>query len=239
MLWERPRLWGWVLAPAIVAALILGAVGFVIYDALDPFIASIASWAPDFLERWIAGFLRVVLVAVLVVGGYFVFFGVAALIAAPFNEMLSEAIEAELTNTEPPGFSLSTFTRDLFVGMVHALRRVAVYIGAIIAIFLVGLLVPVVGTLISIIAGAFLTVRFAAFDAMDAVWARRGYSYRQKTDYLRAHADRCHGVGIGVSLMMLVPGLNLVALSAGAVGATLLAIDVDRAAAQSRLDAVG
>lgn len=221
----RPRLWGWVLAPAALALAILVAVIWTLVRISEPAVAWMAGFLPQFLQHGLGGLLTVLLVAALAVAGYFVFFAVAALVSAPFNEMLSEAIEKELTGVEPSAFSLPTFAYELVVGLVHATRRVIAYLFTTALLALVGLLVPVIGPPIAVAGGVVASARFAAYDAYDAVWARKGVRYRDKIAYLRAHRGESYGLGAAVALLALIPALNLLALSIGAAGATLAYVE--------------
>ena len=46
-------------------------------------------------------------------------------------------------------------------------------------------------------------------------------AYRDKLAYLARHRGRTLGLGLAVSGMLLVPGLNLIALGLGSAGATV------------------
>jgi uncharacterized protein involved in cysteine biosynthesis len=73
-----------------------------------------------------------------------------------------------------------------------------------------------------------VTARFAAYDAYDAVWARKSWGYRAKVDYLAEQRARTTGLGATVALLMVVPVANLLALSIGAAGATVAYLDTAR-----------
>jgi uncharacterized protein involved in cysteine biosynthesis len=95
-------------------------------------------------------------------------------------------------------------------------------------LLILGVAVPVVGTVLAAVLGAIATARFASYDAFDAIWARRRYRYRAKIAYLREHRWRTFGLGAVVGLVLVVPGLNVVGLSIGATAATLRVIDQER-----------
>jgi CysZ protein len=221
----RPRLWGWIVAPALLALVILVAVICVAVGWAGEAIDWIVGFLPDSLERWIAGALTAVLVVALAFAGYVVFLGLAAIVAAPFNEMLSEAVEREVTGVEPPPFSPLVLLRDIALGIVHGARRVMVYLFTVAALFAVALIVPIAGPIVAAVLGTIVTARFAAYDAFDAVAARKGWAYGAKLQYLRVHRGRSYGLGAAVAALAAVPGLNLVALSVGATGATLAWLD--------------
>lgn len=214
----RPRLWKWILAPAIVAALLLVAVISGLLGLLSGPIAALAAFLPG---SWADNVLTLLAGVVLAVLSVTIFISVAALIAGPFNEMLSEAIEENETGVPGESFRVLRFLRDVVVGIAHAARRVAVYVFVMILLLVLGVAVPVVGSIAATILGAIATARFASYDAYDAVFARRRMRYRDKVAYLRTNRWRTFGLGAVVAGFLIVPGLNVVGLSIGATAATL------------------
>ncbi len=225
---RHPRLWKWVIAPAIVAAvLLIVAVGGIL-SALSGPIAALAALLPG---SWADNVLRLIAGVVLAIASVSIFISLAALIAAPFNEELSESIEEHETGVPGPRFSFGRFLVDVAIGMAHAARRVSVYVLVMGALLVVGIAVPVVGTIVAAVLGAIATARFASYDAFDAIWARRRNRYRAKVSYLREHRWRTLGMGAVVGVMLVVPGLNVVGLAVGATAATLRVIDQERSRA--------
>ena len=202
--------------------------GWVAYGAIEPLAHSALGWMPNFIERWLAGFVRIIIIGLLLIVGYFIFFGIAALFAAPFNEFLSESLEAELMGEPPAKFSLRSFLFDLVVGMGHS--------------------APPSGCLSRFCHRA---VPYRPAHSRSRYFGRhsdqrlldrplcrlRFHGCRLGTARLvvspedgyhwQAHSQRALGLGTGVSLMMLAPLANLFALSAGAAGATLMVLDIE------------
>ena len=225
----NPRLWGWVAAPALITLVLIVAVVAGVLWLLAPVVASIAVLVPAWLEGWVSGLLRGLVVVGLSVAGFLVYVSVTGALAGPFCEMLSEAIEERVTGVAPPGFSPVQFVRGMLVGLAHAARRLFVLLFTFVLVFALGALIPVIGPLLAAAIGALLAARAAAYDCYDAVLSRRLLPYRDKVAYLARHRGRTLGLGAAVAGMLLVPVVNLVALGVGAAGATLAAIDLDRA----------
>lgn len=224
---RHPRLWLYVLLPAIVAAVILVvAIGWTL-TALSGPIAALAAFLPG---SWADNVLELLAGIALTIASFTILISLAAVIAGPFNEMLSESVEKRVTGTPGERFRVMTFLRDLVVGIWHALRRVTIYLVVMLALLVLGVVVPVVGTAIAAVLGALATARFASWDAYDAVWSRRRLRYRDKLAYLREHRWRTWGLGAVVAVVLIVPGLNVVGLAIGATGATLRNLEVERAA---------
>jgi CysZ protein len=211
----------WVILPAILIGLVLFFTIAALLAVVSPWIAAITSFVPG---QWAERLVEVVAAIVLGIASLSIVLSLAALIAGPFNEMLSEAIEERITGVPGAKFKLGHFLYDALIGAIHALRRITVYLFLMGLLLLTGLIVPVIGTALAAIGGAILTARFASYDAYDAVYARRRMRYKDKMAALNANLSRSMGLGAVVSALLLVPGLNLLALSIGAAGATLASI---------------
>ena len=219
----HPRLLVWVIAPAVVTLLVIAAVIWGGWQLSDQAVAWVSARLPD----WAGGVLRILIVACLAVVGFLVFVSVAGLLAGPFCELLSEAVEEQVTGRDQPGFSLTGFVRGLVMGIIHALRRLFVSLLVLALTFVLGAIIPVIGPIIAILVGGYFAATSASYDCYDAVFARRLWPYRKKLDFLAAHRGRTVGLGAAVAAMLLVPILNLFALGFGAAGATLAAIDIE------------
>jgi CysZ protein len=224
------RLWKWVLAPAAAALVLLAALIIGIVRVVDPLV----DWLVAHLPSWLAGLAGSLLTVVIVIGlslcALVVFATVAGIIAGPFNELLSERVEAVVTGRPMPPFSWSEFVREAGRGVLHSVRRLISALVWLVIVLVVGL-VPVIGTIAALLIGGWLAARAAAYDSYDAVLARRSMSYRDKLAYLARYRRRAFGLGAAVAGMLLVPGLNLIALGVGAAGATVAVHEIEGTAA--------
>jgi CysZ protein len=226
----HPRLLIWVVAPAVVTLLLIIAVIWAGVVLADPAMVWVAAHLPDWLSGWVSGLLRLVVIGCLALIGYLVFVTMAGVLAGPFCEMLSEAVEERVTGREAPGSTVRAFARGLVMGLVHAMRRLLVSVFTVVLVFVLGAAIPVIGPILAIAVGGYFAATAAAYDCFDAVFSRRLWSYRQKIDWLRAHRGRTLGVGGATAGLLLVPIINLFALGSGATGATLAVIDLEAAA---------
>jgi CysZ protein len=231
----HPSLWKWLIAPAIISLVLLVAAIAGILHTVDPLVGWVGAHLPSWLASVAGTVLYLVVLALLGTAGLFLFATVAGLIAGPFCEMLSEHVEEVLTGRPSSPFSLREFVRGALLGIVHAIRRLITALLGTVVVFVVGF-VPVVGTIAAVVLGLCLAARASSYDCYDAVLARRSMAYRDKLAYLAHYRGRTMGLGLAVAGMLLVPGLNLVALGIGAAGATVAAIeqrrDVDRSSAR-------
>jgi CysZ protein len=206
--------------PAIVTLLVLVGIVLGVAAVVDPLVVWVAAHVPSWLETIVSWILRIVVVVGVGMAAMVVFVGVAGMIAGPFNEMLSEAVEEELTGKKGAPFALGAFLKEALVGVAHALRRLALSLVWLVLLFALGF-VPVVGTIAAFAIGLYLAASGCAYDCYDAVLARRGMSYAQKQAFLATHRQRSMGLGAAVAGMLFVPFVNLIALGLGATAATL------------------
>jgi CysZ protein len=219
-------LWKWVLAPTAATLLLMAGAILAVVKLSGPLVARATAWMPGFLAGAASGLVWIAVVAGLGLVALVVFVSVVGIVAGPFCEMLSEAIEATATGEPELPFSAVVFARGAAVGILHAIRRLISSLGGLFLVMAVGL-VPVVGTIAAAALGAWLAASAAAYDCYDAVLARRELPYRDKLAYLARHRGRTLGLGATVAGLLLVPGVNLVALGVGAAGATLAALELE------------
>ncbi|MBA3503092.1 MAG: EI24 domain-containing protein [Myxococcota bacterium] len=221
---KHPRLWGWVAAPAAVTLVLLTTMVILVMRIADSIVGRVTSWLPDAIAGVGGWVIWVIVLAALVVGGLVVFVSVAGIVAGPFNEMLSEAVEEQVTGKKGPPFSIAAFVASALRGIAHGIKRVLVAILGALMLFALGF-IPVVGTIAALLLGGYFTARGAAYDCYDAVLSRRDMPYDAKTAYLAARRSRTFGLGAAVAGMLIIPVLNLLALGVGAAGATLAVLD--------------
>jgi CysZ protein len=219
-----PSLWRWLVAPAALTLVILVAIIATIAHFFSAVLGPVEAHLPSFIASVAGTLLAVLVIAGLAMGGLLVLATVAGVISGPFNERLSEHLEAKLTGRPSPPFALSSFVHELARGATHAVRRVAVAIAGTVFVIALGF-VPGIGSAAALVLGFYFAARATAYDCYDAVLGRRAISYRAKLAYLEQHRSRTLGLGAATAAMLLVPGLNLIALGLGAAGATVAMLE--------------
>ena len=225
---RHPRLWTWVAIPYAIT-LALFAIGA---WAAFTYFNDLVTWLTSLVPAWLAGVfeavLYVLLASTLGLASYFLFFAVAAVVAGPFNEFLAEAVEEQVTGRRSPRLSPGRVVRDVWRTIAHESRKILRYLFLLAILFVLSVVVPGVGWAIYAAGGAFLTARFAGYDVMDYTMARRGWTFQQKQEFLRRHRSATTGLGTAVALFLLVPIVGLLAYPIGAVGGTLLFLEIER-----------
>ncbi len=226
---QHRSLWGWVIAPAVVTLVLMVALAIGVVQLVDPTVAWVVARLPGFLQGLVGSLLWLVMIVALGFGALLAFVAVVGIVAGPFNELLSEAVEARVTGGPAPRCSLAGFARGFVVGIAHGVRRLAIALLGFVLVFVLGF-VPVIGTIVAVGLGFYFASRAVAYDCYDAVLARSACSYDAKLAYLAERRGRTLSLGATVTALLFVPGVNLVALGVGAVAATLARLDETRRA---------
>jgi CysZ protein len=224
---SHPRLFTWVAIPyAITLALfILGA--WAAFAYFDDLVRSVTSLVPSMLAGVLGAVLYLLLASTLGLASYFLFFAIAAIVAGPFNELLAEAVEEQVSGIQSPSLSLGRLARDVMKTIAHETRKVLRYLLFLGLLFLVSVFLPGVGWLAYVLGGAFLTARFAAYDVLDYTMARRGWTFRRKQEFLARHRSVTTGLGTAVAAVALIPLVGPLAYPLGAIGGTLLFLELE------------
>ncbi len=213
----RPGLRRFVLIPLAINTLIfslLGWLGASQFQTLMDWLLPQSSWL-DFL-RWLLWPLFALAMALVV---FYTFTVVANLIAAPFNGMLAERVEQLLAGEAPTGDS-GGLLKDLLPALLSELRKLGYFMLRAVPL-LVLFLIPVIN-----VAAPFLWLAFSAWflalEYADYPMANNGLSFPQQHERLKGIRLIALGFGGGVTVLMMIPLLNFLAMPAAVAGATVL-----------------
>lgn len=149
--------------------------------------------------------------------GYFVYLPLARIVLAPFSEALCR--KAHTISTGESFRSDAGWGRAIFEGMKLVLLQIVVAA----AVLALGLIFPPIGMPLGILMGAFL----CGLDFLDVPLSARGMPLRKKLGLIGRNKALALGFGIASYLMLLIPGVNLLSLPVGVIGATLLTDQLD------------
>jgi CysZ protein len=150
----------------------------------------------------------------------------STLLAAPFNDALSEAIEVRETGATAPPFTLARLMRDLGRTLRLELTKLSIYVAVMGPLLVASWLVPGVGQVLYVLFGTLFTSAYFAFDYIDWPASRRGLGFRERARLLADHPLRALGFGFAVWLCLFVPLLNLAFMPLAVAGGTRLFLDV-------------
>lgn len=153
---------------------------------------------------------------------------VTNVIAAPFNDALSEAVERLETGAPGVALSVRVLVRDLVRTVLLELAKLALYLAIMGPLFLASWFVPVVGQILYSIFGFVFTAIYFAIDYIDWPASRQNRGIRYRFGVLRRNFWSMFGFGTGVWLFLFVPFVNLLFMPAAVAGGTLLFLELER-----------
>jgi len=172
--------------------------------------------------RWIIELIAAVLITLL---GLVLVLLLSSVVAAPFNDALSEAVEHIVTGEPAPPFSFSRMLADVVRTIRLELGKALLYIVVVGPMFLASFFVPVVGQAVSLV-GFALTAIYLGIDYVDWPAARRNWSVGDRIRFARRQLPAVGGFGTGVWVLLFIPLLNLFFMPAAVAGGTMLFVDL-------------
>lgn len=228
---QHPKLARYWVFPILITGLALGAVFYgagSYYDDLGGAVWSLfpeswneaTGWVGGLLSalRWLIELIAGVLITVL---GLVLVLLLSSVVAAPFNDALSEAVEHILTGETAPPFSFSRMLADVARTIRLELLKVLIYLAVVGPMFLASFVIPGVGQLISLV-GFALTAAYLGIDYVDWPAARRNWSVSDRVAFTRRQLPAVAGFGTGVWLLLFIPLVNLLFMPAAVAGGTML-----------------
>lgn len=216
----RPGLRAYVFVPVLVNLVVLSLAvwgGTVLFETLlDRFVPQ-GGWL-SYL-RWLLWPLFALSVALTVIYG---FTALANLIAAPFNSLLAEKVAQILGGTLPAPVSWRQVLVDLPRTLGSEARKLLYFLVRAVPLLLL-FLIPGLN-----LAAPFLWLLFSAWflalEYSDYPLGNRRLGFTEQRALLRRNRLAALGFGAGVTLLTLIPVVNLAAMPAGVAGATLLTL---------------
>jgi CysZ protein len=227
LLLAHPRLLAYAAFPTLISIILILALFFVGMH----FSQTLANHIIPAQDQWywvvLSYAIQIVLVVALVIFGAVVFYILAGIICAPFNEVLSQKTEQLLAGVkrEEP-FSLRLLTRDIAISLKNEIKRTVIMLGLLLFLLIV-FFIPVVGKIFYLVFGNIITMLFLAYDNLDYPLARRRLPFAAKWRFIFRHFASCFGFGAGALVWVVVPFLNFIVIPLTVVGATIVFCEIE------------
>lgn len=188
------------------------------------FFSHIGDWLTWLLPSWLAWLNWIIIPLALLligVGFYFTFTTLANFIAAPFNALLAEKVEQQLTGRPLTALSMADLLKDIPRMLKREWQKMWYSIPRLIALFLFGF-IPVLGqTIVPILAflfGAWLI----AIQYCDYPFDNHKIPFTQMRNALYQQRLMNFSFGTLVSFFTMIPIVNLVVMPVAVCGATAM-----------------
>ncbi len=188
------------------------------------FFANIGGWLdmllPSWLE-WLSFVLIPLIFLLLLVVFYFAFTTLANFIAAPFNALLAEKVELQLTQQPLGDTSLLGMLKDIPRMLKREWQKMMYSVPRLIAIFLLGF-VPVLGQTVVPVVAFIFSAWMIAIQYCDYPFDNHKISFQRMRNALEQNKVMNYTFGSLVSLFTMLPFVNLVVMPVAVCGATAM-----------------
>ncbi|MFO7830696.1 MAG: sulfate transporter CysZ [Desulfuromonadaceae bacterium] len=219
-IYHHPRLLRYAIAPFVINVIVFGAT---LYFAnayfshlVDEYLIYGEAWWWKVLE-WIA---QTLVVLVMLVVSFFAFTAVGNLIAAPFNDLLSEKTEHMIrgTNSDEP-FSVGLIISDAVRSLGDEMKKLSLFLLAM-GILLMVNFIPFAGPPVFALCSILLTLYFLVIEYTGFVCSRKRISFARQRAFIRTHRGHSLGFGVAVMLTLMLPLIQLFTIPLAVVAAT-------------------
>lgn len=217
-----PGLRRFVIVPVLINIIVFSTLiwfGFDQFEQLMQWLLPEDSWY-SFI-RWLLWPLFAIAVLLIV---FYTFTVIANLIAAPFNALLAERCEQKLTGQaiQSEGSAMDAL-KTVVPAILGELRKMLYFIVRALPLLLL-FVIPILNIAAPVIWFLF-GAWFIALEYADYPMGNHSLEFRQQLDRLRKKRVGAFSFGTAVTLMMMVPVLNFLAMPAAVCGATVYWVD--------------
>ncbi len=234
---NHPALLKYIIVPFLINVMVFSGA---VYWGLSFFNSIVVHYIPQG-EAWywaiLSYFLWTVAILVTMVLVFFGFTVVGAIIASPFNDILSEKTEELLTgipNEEP--FVFKVFLRDAIQTVADESKKIIIFV--LLMLFLLPLNLLPGGSLPYSALSILLTVFFLVVEYTGYVFARKHKTFKDQRRFIFSHKLLMLGFGFGVMAVLAIPFVQFFCIPLGVVGATQIWHDLHSPEVQNSRQAV-
>uniref|UniRef100_A0A486XHZ1 Sulfate transporter CysZ n=1 Tax=Rheinheimera sp. BAL341 TaxID=1708203 RepID=A0A486XHZ1_9GAMM len=215
-----------VVVPLLINLVLFSFAFYILLAQVNAMVAAVQQYLPAWLH-WLEYLLIPLGVMTLVIGLAYSFTMVANFIAAPFNGLLSEKVEAHLSGRTLPDVGVSGFIKDIPRMLGREWQKLLYALPRAIILFILFLFLPVAGPILWFLFTSWLL----AIQYIDYPYDNHKIDFRIMRAQLRAQPGNSFAFGITVNIACMIPLFNLFVMPIAVCGAT--AMWVDRLAAQN------
>jgi CysZ protein len=226
---KEPGIRLFVILPLLVNTLILGSLSYFSLSWIGHWITKAIDWLPEWLSflSWLLWPLAIVLVLAVVM--YF-FSTIANFIAAPFNGLLAEKLEEQLTGQEVSGRetiaqAIASFPRSIGREINKLVYYLIFALLTLIASFIISPAAPVLWFC--------LNSWMMAVEYCDYPMDNHKLSFKEARQRIGKQRTTSFGFGALVMVGTMIPIVNLLVMPAAVCGGTLMWVERMKGASQA------
>lgn len=211
------KLLPFVIFPILINALLMiGLLWFFFAHIGDLLTAFLPSWLD-----WLSFVLIPLIFLMILVGFYFAFTTLANFIAAPFNALLAEKVEQQITGENLTEMTFAELLKDVPRMLTREWRKMLYSLPRLIALFVLGF-VPVLGQTVVPVLAFIFSAWLLAIQYCDYPFDNHKISFARMRNALAEQRVMNFTFGTLVSLFTVIPFINLVIMPVAVCGATAM-----------------
>ncbi|BCL68858.1 sulfate transporter CysZ [Vibrio nigripulchritudo] len=219
----QPGIRRFVILPLLVNILLIGGAIYFLFSNLNQWIDAWLSYLPDMLS-WLS-YLLWPLVALAILATFtYLFSTIANFVAAPFNGLLAEQLEAKLTGKTLSDQSVMSLLKDVPRILGREWRKLMYYLPKALGLFIL-LLIPALGQTVGPILWFLFSAWMLAIQYCDYPFDNHKVTFQDMRNDLKQNQSTSYGFGFMVSLFTMIPILNLFVMPVAVCGATAMWVD--------------
>ncbi|WP_257280502.1 MULTISPECIES: sulfate transporter CysZ [unclassified Endozoicomonas] len=214
-----PAIRWYVLIPLTVNILVFSFLIYLGLEQMSVLMESLLNWLPSwlsFLEFLLWPLLFLAMLGVV----FFTFTIVGNFIASPFNGLLAEKVQNLHGKSDLPEYELKDWLTLLPRAIGREIRKLIYYLPKAVILLILSF-IPVVNLITPVLWFMFnswmMSIQYCDYAADN-----RGVSFNDMLDRLKQDRNYVWGFGATVTLVMLIPFINLLIMPAAVVGSTML-----------------
>lgn len=209
-----------VFIPLAINALLFSFAFYFVYLELNYYMDKAMAWLPSWLD-WLSVILWPLAVLTVLVIFSFIFSTVANWLAAPFNGLLSEKMEAILRGQSAPKGSMLDIVKDIPRTLSREWQKLSYYLPRALGFFILLWVLPIFGQVIWFLFVAWMM----AIQYKDYPFDNHKIPFKQMKNILKENQGLSYSFGITVAVFSMIPIVNLVVMPVAICGATALWVD--------------
>jgi len=209
-----------VFIPLAINALLFSFAFYFVYLELNYYMDKAMAWLPSWLD-WLSVILWPLAVLTVLVIFSFIFSTVANWLAAPFNGLLSEKMEAILRGQSAPKGSMLDIVTDIPRTLSREWQKLSYYLPRALGFFILLWVLPIFGQVIWFLFVAWMM----AIQYKDYPFDNHKIPFKQMKNILKENQGLSYSFGVTVAVFSMIPIVNLVVMPVAICGATALWVD--------------
>ncbi len=219
----KPGIRRFVLLPLLANILLIGGALIYLFSNLNNWIEGWIGYLPGFLD-WLSYVLWPIL-TITILGTFSYFFSTLAnFIAAPFNGLLAEHVEAVLDGKPDYDTNIAAVIKDIPRIMLREWQKLIYVLPKAIGLFLL-LLIPALGQTVAPLLWFIFSAWILAIQYCDYPFDNHKVAFQTMRRQLKQKQSKAYGFGILVALFTMVPILNLIVMPVAVCGATAMWVE--------------